>query len=218
MATIKAPEMQQRELIPAGNYVAICYKMLQIGTVDNVYAGVTSKKPMIRVGWELSDELKVFKDGEQPKPYVIDKEYTFFMGDNANLRKDLQSWRGSAFTDKEAADFDLAKLVGAPCLLNIIHKKNEAGTKSYENIAGITPLPKSTPKPKPFNKPQILAFDDWDEKLFESLPAFISDKIKTSTEYNAMRNPEKPLIDDKGYPKDLPPDFYEQDDSETPPF
>lgn len=186
---IKAAEIQQRELIPAGNYVAVCYKMLQIGTVDNTFQGVVSKKPMIRIGWELSDELKVWKEGEAAKPYVIDKEYNLFMTDKSNLRKDLQSWRGAAFTDKEATDFDITKLVGAPCLLNIIHKINEAGTRTYEQIAGITPLPKSTPKPQMINPAQVLAFDEWDEHVFQSQPDFIKAKIQGSLEYQAMINP-----------------------------
>lgn len=200
---IKAPEVQQRELIPAGNYVAVCYRMLQIGTVDETFKGVTKKTPKVRIGWELSDEMRVFKEGEIPKPLVIEKEYSLYMNDKANLRKDLQSWRGAAWTDKEAQDFDITKLVGAPCLLNIIHKTNEAGTKTYENIAGITPLPKSTPKPKQFNADQVLAFDEWNQELFDSLPAFITDKIKTSVEYQAMTNPfPDEFVDDKGQPKD----------------
>lgn len=198
---IKAPESQQRELIPAGNYVAVCYRMLQIGTVDETFKGTTKRVPKVRIGWELSDEMKVWKEGDQPKPAVIEKEYTLFMNDKANLRKDLQSWRGAAWTDKEANDFDITKLIGAPCLLNIIHKSNEAGTRTYEQIAGITPLPKSTPKPKQFNADQILQFDAWDERLFNDLPSFITDKIKTSNEYQAMINKDNnTFIDSMGQP------------------
>jgi hypothetical protein len=211
---IKATEIQQRELIPPGNYVAICYKMLQIGTIDNTYMGVTSKKPVIRIGWELCDELKVFKEGDIPKPWVIEKEYNLFMTDKSNLRKDLQSWRGAAWTDKEATDFDITKLVGAPCLLNIIHKTNEAGTKTYENIAGITPLPKSTPKPKQFNTSQILSYDDWDEKVFQMQPDFIRQKIESSLEYQTMKNPHDVVqyVDAHGMAPNL------QDDDDGLPF
>jgi hypothetical protein len=205
---IKAPEIQQRELIPAGNYVAICYKMLQIGTVDNVYKGVTSKKPMIRIGWELSDELKVWKEGDPAKPAVIEKEYNLFMTDKSTLRKDLQSWRGQAWTDKEASDFDITKLVGAPCLINIIHQTNEAGTKTYEKIAGITPLPKSTPKPKQYNADQVLAYDNFDFSVFDALPDFIKDKIKSSIEYQQLTNPHDstpiPAQHDNAEDDDLP--------------
>lgn len=186
---IKAATTAQRELIPAGNYVAICYSMVQIGTIDNTYKGVTKKTPKVRLGWELCDELKVFKEGDIAKPLAIEKEYSLYMTDKSNLRKDLESWRGKTWTDKEAEDFDITNLVGAPCMLNIIHHTADSG-KTYEKIAGITSLPKSVTAPKQFNPKRILQFDNWDQTVFDNLPAFITDQIKTSLEYQAMINPE----------------------------
>lgn len=209
---IKAAAGQQRELIPAGNYVATCYSMIQIGTIDNTFKGVTKKTPKIRLGWELNDELKVFKEGEQPKPWVIEKEYSLYMTDKSNLRKDLESWRGATWSDKEAEDFDITKLVGAPCMLNIIHHTADSG-KVYEKISGITSLPKSVPTPKPFNPKRVLEFENWNQELFESLPEFIRDSIKSSLEYQAMMNKDNnTFIDDKGQP--LPVD----DESSDLPF
>lgn len=209
---IKAQSAPPRELIPAGNYVAICYSMIQIGTVDNTYKGVTKKTPKLRLGWELVDELKVFKEGDKPKPLVIEKEYSLYMTDKSNLRKDLESWRGATWTDKEAEDFDVTKLIGASCMLNIIHHTSDAG-KVYEKIAGITKVPKNLPVAKQFNSSRVVEFDKWDQELFESLPDFITDQIKTSLEYQAMKNPVAPLIDDNGKPiNDLPFDVDESDD------
>ena len=33
----------QKELIPAGNYIARCYQMVQIGTVDEIINGETKQ-------------------------------------------------------------------------------------------------------------------------------------------------------------------------------
>lgn len=192
---IKSAQVPARELIPAGNYVAICYSMIQIGTIDNTYKGVTKKTPKVRLGWELCDELKVFKEGEPAKPLVIEKEYSLYMTDKSNLRKDLESWRGATWTDKEAEDFDITKLVKAACMLNIIHHTADSG-KVYEKISGITKLPKSIPPPKPFNPTRVLEFDNWNQQLFESLPDFITDQIKTSLEYQKMVNPGETYTDD----------------------
>jgi hypothetical protein len=208
---IKGAVGQQRELIPAGNYVAICYSMIQIGTVDNTYKGVTKKVPKVRLGWELSEELKVFKEGDIAKPLVIEKDYTLYMTDRSNLRKDLESWRGGTWTDKEAEDFDITKLVGAACLLNIIHHEADSG-KTYEKISGITKLPKSMPVPKIFNPKRILQFDDWNQELFDSLPEFITDQIKTSLEYQQLKNPETAFINEQGQP------IADEDDSSDLPF
>lgn len=179
----------QRELIPAGNYVARCYRMIQIGTIETEYLGEKKMLHKVRVGFELPLELKVYKEENGEQPLVIDKEYTLSMGEKANLRKDLQSWRGKAFTDQEASKFDITKLIGAPCMLNIIHvcgKKDPS--KTYQSIAGITPLPKGFSCPESINQKQILSYDSFDLQLFESLPDFIKDQIKSSLEYKEMQD------------------------------
>jgi len=209
---IKGATGTPKELIPAGNYVAICYSMVQIGTVDNTYKGVTKKTPKLRLGWELCDELKVFKEGEPAKPVVIEKEYSLYMTDKSNLRKDLESWRGATWTDQEANDFDITRLIKAPCMLNIIHHTSDNG-KTYEKISGITKLPKSIKAPAMFNPPRVLEFDNWNQQLFESLPDFITDQIKTSLEYKAMKEPSLIGADGQPFPQDLP-----LDDDEDLPF
>ena len=50
----------QRELIPSGNYIAWCYKMIEIGTVEEVINGDKKIVHKVRIGWELPTELKVF--------------------------------------------------------------------------------------------------------------------------------------------------------------
>jgi len=40
-----------RELIPTGNYIARCYKMIEIGTVDEVILGEKKTLHKVRIGW-----------------------------------------------------------------------------------------------------------------------------------------------------------------------
>jgi len=56
------------------------------------------------------------------------------------LRKDLESWRGKKFTRDEEMGFDIERLIGVNCLLNITH--NEVGDRTYANIVSIMPLAK----------------------------------------------------------------------------
>jgi hypothetical protein len=46
---------------------------------------------------------------------------------------------------------------------------------------------KGTVCPAQITKTQVLSFEKWDEKYFESLPSFIKDKIMTSREYKLMK-------------------------------
>jgi hypothetical protein len=184
-----------RELVQAGNYIARCYRMIEIGTVQDTVMGETKTLHKVRIGWELPTETKVFDQSRGEQPLVIDQEYTLSMSEKANLRKMLESWRGKGFTEKEAECFDITKLLGVPCMLNIIHKTSKAGNQ-YEQIAGVTAIPRGITVPPQVNKNTVLSYDHFDEQLFNSLPDFIKQKMQGSLEYAAMKNPgHKTLAD-----------------------
>lgn len=181
---------KQRELIPAGNYAARCYQMLHIGTVTEYIMGAPKTLNKVRIGWELPTERRTFKAENGEQPFVISQEYTLSMHEKSNLRKMLASWRGKDFTEKEAESFDITKLLGQPCMINIIHKPSKKDASIvYEQISGITPMPKGMKCPAEENKIQVLSFDDFNTALFDALPDFIKDKIKGSKEYQGMMNP-----------------------------
>jgi hypothetical protein len=184
-----------RELVPAGNYIARCYKMIEIGTVAEIVMGQTKTLHKVRVGWELPTETKVFDQAKGAQPLVIDQEYTLSMHEKSNLRKMLESWRGKAFTEKEAESFDITKLLGAPCMLNIIHKQSKTGN-SYEQIAGVTAVVKGFAVPPQVNKNFVLSYDAWNQELFDTLPDFIKQKMMSSLEYAAMKNPHAKTFTD----------------------
>lgn len=196
----------QRELIPAGNYIARCYQLIEIGTVTDIVMGKTSTSKKVRIGWELPDEMKVFDEKIGPQPRVISVEYTLSTGKKATLRAMLASWRGKDFTEEEAKGFDITKLIGAGCMINIIHKAGVADpTKLYEKIAGITPLPKGVKLPAAINTPFILSYDAWELDKFAKLPEFISNRMKDSAEFKAMLNPQETHIGaDDEIANDLP--------------
>ena len=212
--TAKASSNVERELIPAGNYVARCYKLVEIGTVPTEYLGVEKMSHKVRFGWELPTELKVFNPEKGEQPLVIDKEYTLSLADKANLRKDLKSWRGKDFTPTEAEGLDIEKLLGVPCMLNIIHIQGKKdATKTYEAIGSISPMPKGMICPAQINPTFVFNFDGYNDETFKSLPEFIRKQIVESNEYKAMNGQptkEIPVIGavdaylEKEDPDDLP--------------
>jgi len=188
---------QVKELIPAGNYVARCYQMIQIGTVDELVNGEKKTMHKCRIGWELPTEQKVFKEENGLQPLVISKEFTLSMHEKSNLRKVLASWRGKDFSEEEAKSFDITKLLGAPCMLNIIHKPSKDGSKIYQEIGSISPIPKGFEVPAQITPSMVLEYDDFDTAVFERLPDFIKDKIKSSAEFKKMLAPQESILDDK---------------------
>lgn len=190
MAILATTTTTQRELIPTGNYVARCYQMIELGTISETINGKTKILKKVRIGWELPEEMKVFNEELGPQPRVISKEYTLSMYEKSSLRKDLKSWRGRDFTNEEAESFDITKLLGAPCMINIIHKPGSKDpSKMYEEISGITSVPKSTVVPPQINPTFLLEYDSFDLDKYNKLPDFIKGKMKDSLEFAAMQTP-----------------------------
>lgn len=190
MAILATTSSTQRELIPAGTYVARCYQMIEIGTVSEQFPGQEPKPTRkVRIGWELPTERRIFNEEKGEQPFVISKEFTLSTHEKSNLRKSLESWRGKGFSDEEAQGFDVTKLLGKSCMLNVIHRQSKDGQKQYAEIAGIMPVPKGLVIPPQENKTIYLSYDNFDYSIFENLPDFIKDKMKGSLEYASLQQP-----------------------------
>ena len=197
---IKAKQKEnKREQVPAGTHIARCYSMIHIGTTTWEYLGEKRETDKVRISFELPNELRTFSEDQGEQPMVIDKEYNLTMFEKANLRKDLESWRGKAFSEKEAQDFDILKLIGVPCSLGVIHKDTAKGA-TYARIGSISGLPKGMKAPDQINETQIFDYNEnFDPDLIEQLPSWIQDQIKETPEWKEATGSEenKPSINKK---------------------
>ncbi|MBC2871239.1 hypothetical protein H7271_06430 [Bittarella massiliensis] len=164
--------------IPEGNYAAVCTGLIDLGEVENKLYGKVQKK--ILVMWQIP-EVPVTVNGQE-RGAMISKEYTASLGEKANLRSDLEAWRGKKFTPEELEGFDVKNLLGACCYLQIIHND-----KGYANVNSIMSLPKGMPKIV-VDPSEYLVFDfDDDEPAegeeYERIPKWIQDKIESSLTY-----------------------------------
>jgi len=188
-------EGKQLDPIPAGVHQAVCYSVIDLG----VQPSQNPKFPphhKVQIGWEIPSEMIETEEG--PKPRVIGKDFTLSLGKKANLLAALQSWRGRPFTEAELDGFEVADVIGANCLLNIIHKPSTDGTKVYANVLGIMPLPKGMPVLKPINHP--MRFDipkDGAISLPEDMPEFIKKKIMQSEEWVSRVSGGKAITETK---------------------
>jgi len=163
--------------MPAGNHIAICNMVVDLGNQlvrSERYGDKVKRQVWIR--WETPQEEITFtdKDGnERTGPRVIGQAYTLSLHENSALRPVLESWRGRAFTEEERRGFDVTKLLGAPCLVNVIHA--ESGGKTYANIGSVSPLPKGMEKP--VSKIGLVLYDDENTGTFDQLPDWLQKKI-----------------------------------------
>jgi len=180
----------KRDPIPASNYAARCYQMIHIGTVKELILGEEKILNKVRIGWELPTEMKVFDEAKGEQPLVISEEFTLSMHEKSKLRKFLASWRGKDFTEEEAKCFDVTKLIGATCMLNVIHKASKKDpTTVYAVIGSVSPVPKGLKVDPQINPTFILDYDNFTWDAFNGLPDFIRNKMQTSLEYAAMQQP-----------------------------
>lgn len=126
---------------PPGTHAAVCVDIVDLGILEVSFGGKNKKQHKVRIVWQLAE---VRPDN---KPYQASKRYTLSLHEKAALRKDLESWRGKAFTMEELDGFDLERLLSVPALLNIIEEKKANGT--FANVASIMRLPKGMEAPTP---------------------------------------------------------------------
>ncbi len=171
------------EQASAGNHVARCVGMIDLGTQQSDYQGKTTHARKIVLRFELPNEL--IADGEYAgRPFIVGKFYTASLSEKANLRKDLESWRGRPFTPEELAGFDSKNILDKPCMVNVVHTE-----KGKAKIASIAPIPKGMQTPPRIN--DLLYFslerDEFDGKIYEGLSDFYKGEILKSPEWAELQ-------------------------------
>jgi hypothetical protein len=116
-----------------GMYRAVCVNVFDIG--DQMGYGGKIQHQIV-VLWEI-DALQT-KGERVGKRFLLTKKYTLSLNEKAHLRHDLESWRGRPFTPEELAGFDVEKVVGINCLLNIMEETSKTG-KTWSNVKAVTP-------------------------------------------------------------------------------
>ena len=183
----------QIELIPEGVYPARCYAVVDFGTQAKKFKD--QEKDVHEIGLyfeipELSYEFEDKETGEKRKgTKQIGAIFSASLSSKANLRKFLDTWRGKKFTEDELKGFDLKKVVGAGCMLQIVHSEDG----KWANIQSAMPPYKGitieeTTREKiffelDFEKANKGEADFYDEVAFEKLPEYMQKKIMDSKEY-----------------------------------
>ena len=185
---MKAKETTTKKSKPIepGMYGATCYAAIDRGTHHD--EKFDKDKRELTLIFEIPEvRIDIEKDGETKSlPRALSKTYTLSLHEKAKLRKDLQSWRGRAFTAEELKGFDLMNVVGKPCLLNLV--TSECG--NYTNIDGINPLMKGMEAPKQENASTYFTFDECEDGVEpewpSGMPQWLIDIAKESDEYRGL--------------------------------
>lgn len=173
---------------PSGNHAARVCEIVFIGTVHSEFKGVAKDAPQIKIGLEIPSELR-----EDGLPYVVSTmPITLSMNKKAHFRKLVQGIM--ALTPETEKEFDTEQLMGATCLVNVIHtpSKKDASVL-YANITGTSPLIKGMEVPAAITP--VFNFDVNTSALedLDKLPEFIQNLVKGTPEYAARVNNGLPM-------------------------
>ena len=179
--------------VPPGVHIGRCVGVIDLGTQEVEWQGDKKLQHKMMLKWELFGEdesgqpLEVDQDGRS-MPMTISKRYTMSLSDKSRLRADLAAWRGRDFTDEELQSFDVSKLAGAYCMVNVTESNTNG--KTYSNVANLTPLPAALKNAKPAGVHPVVLFDidapdmkvdaTFYEKLRETIQASMEWKSKGS--------------------------------------
>jgi hypothetical protein len=171
-------------LAPIGNHIARCYQLIDLGMQDDPRYGNASHK--LRFAWELCEELHDFGKGKK-EPYSVSMQVNFFIGRNSNFQKLLEGWKGGTFTDAELENFELKKLVGKSCMVNVVHAT--VGDRDYANVASVSPVPAKWRDrvPAMVNNPLYFEVEMGPtSKEFRALPEFLQKIVEKCHEWRGQ--------------------------------
>lgn len=184
-------------LPPAGNHIARCYQIVDFGTHswESKWGPKTARQ--IRILFELPNKKHVFKEENGPEPFAIGENFNFFLGEKAKFQTFLESWRGRPFTEKEKDTFELIRLLGVPCLVNITHIKSNKGN-DMAIIKSIAPLPDEMKQsiPPAINSPLYYDVSMGINDAYGALPDWMQKKILECQEFQADGSEPKPIQND----------------------
>lgn len=188
------------ETLDKGQYQGTCYRIVDLGTTEQEYEGVKSKKKRLHITFEITaaidpatNEAKM-ADG---RPFAVSHTYTASLFESATLRKHLVSWRGKNFSEEEEAGFDVTKLLGCTANVEVGHTKN-----GNAKIIGLFKPDGGIEKIATINEQCMFDLDiycdEWNGNtsdstkamcdVFEGLPAWQQTDIESSFELIAAKN------------------------------
>ena len=178
--------------VPTGVHNARCVRVIDLGTQRNDYGGNITFKRQVLIIWEVPDQMS------NDQPMTISKFYTLSLHEKSNLGMDLTSWRGRPFTEQEKEGFDITKLIGVPCQINVMH--NDSGK---EKVSSVMPLGKDTNIHEQYHESISFSIDDFQKgqrEQFNKLSEGIRKMILRSKELDGIDTSD---IGDEGNGNDL---------------
>jgi hypothetical protein len=187
--TFSAGHNKEFAPLPTGSHVAVCDAIIMLG-IQPGSAQYPTARPKIYLRWQVPGERT-----EDGRPMVIGATLTASMHEKSQLRKLLQGWRGKAFSDAEAEQFDVSKLLGQACFLSVVESTYNG--KTYTNVQSVSRLPRGTTVPSIEGEGLLYwnVNDSADQEAFRKIPEWLQKKITAQLSPQAAAAPNDAASD-----------------------
>ena len=136
MSIVAKENISEYSTAPEGLWPAVCCDVIDLGIVDSQWG----ESHQIEIRWQLEDN-----DPKTERPFMVLRRYRLSLHEKSNLRPMLEAWRGRKFNEEELTGFDLEKLVGVNCQVQVIHGiKSTGGT--FAKVQAVVGPAKGTAK------------------------------------------------------------------------
>ena len=134
MSLFVSQEEREYKLPSEGMCSAVCVDVADLGEELNPFS--QKVRHICRIVWEIDEAHPDYH-----RPFEVSNRYTVSLFEKSNLRKMLATWRGRDFTAAELKGFDLEKLIGVSCQVQIQHRTSAKG-RTFANVVAVVPLGK----------------------------------------------------------------------------
>jgi len=175
------------ELPPSGLHPAVFVAIIDLGTHTREFNGERSDQHKLFLCCELTGE-----NNSKGETFVVGQDYTYSLNKKAKLRAIVEGFLGRSLADGE--EYDLALMIGKPCVVNLKDGVSGAGKKFVEVSSIGKPMkgqiiPEQTRESFAFSLTQVNSVKD-DLGIPSWVPPNygrkIEDEIKKSKEWDKL--------------------------------
>lgn len=210
MVAIMAKAKEEGSFTPVseGLHQAVCSAVVDLGMQPGSQMYPNPKRQVYLRFDCIDEQIEFERDGQRIKGNArCGATYTLSLADKSKLRPLLESWRGKKFTDSELDGFDIGKLLGVPCQIQVLHTSKN--NKTYANVQTIVPFPKGAPKPAQPEDAVIYSPSEHDQAAYERLPEWLQKKLgerlaNTEEDLKKPKSAAQPATDEDDFDDSIP--------------
>lgn len=145
---------------PEGTGAAVLTVLAFLGLHESTWQGKPRTRELVGLSYELADR------SEDGRALAVNEVVSVSFSEKAKLYARIKALCGGR---EPPEGWDLAKLLGRPCLVTVVHSERDGYT--YANVEAVSPMPRGMQAVAPSVQPVYFDVNEADAAIFDLLPA-----------------------------------------------